>query len=154
MTSRTGGPWHTSIHARELKFGTQVKNHISWRSMMSRMSPSSKVSQSSSWYLEVCYKLLLFDLIVRGGRGYFHVFCQRMKILPCILACCQKAGEFLLACFLQLKRWHKWNAWFLGFFQIFHGFFWIIQEKMGMHSIRCSRTCPQISLNLVFTKEN
>ena len=42
MTSRTGGSWHTSIHARELKFGTQVKNHISWWSMMSTMTQSSK----------------------------------------------------------------------------------------------------------------
>ena len=41
-TWRTGGSWHTSNHARELKFGTQVKNHISWRSKMSRMTPSSK----------------------------------------------------------------------------------------------------------------
>ena len=41
MTSRTGGSWHTSIYARELKFGTQVKNHISWRSIKSRMTPSS-----------------------------------------------------------------------------------------------------------------
>ena len=41
-TSRTGGSWHTYIHARELKFGTQVMNHISWQSMMSRMNPSSK----------------------------------------------------------------------------------------------------------------
>ena len=37
-----GGSWHTFIHARELKFGTQVKNHISWQSMMSTMTPSSK----------------------------------------------------------------------------------------------------------------
>ena len=29
-------------HARELKFGTLVKNHISWQSIMSRMTPSSK----------------------------------------------------------------------------------------------------------------
>ena len=43
-TSRTGGSWHTSNHARELKFGTQVKNYISWPSMMSRMAPSSKYS--------------------------------------------------------------------------------------------------------------
>ena len=42
MTSRMGGSWHTYIHARELKFGTQVKNYISWQSMMSRMTPSSK----------------------------------------------------------------------------------------------------------------
>ena len=42
LTSRIVGSWHTSIHARELKFGTQVKNHISWWSMMSRMIPSSK----------------------------------------------------------------------------------------------------------------
>ena len=42
MTSRMGVSWHISIHARELKFGTQVNNHISWRSMMSRMTPSSK----------------------------------------------------------------------------------------------------------------
>ena len=42
-TSRTGGSWHTSIsnHARELKFGTKVNNCISWRYMMSRMTPSS-----------------------------------------------------------------------------------------------------------------
>ena len=43
MTSRTGGSWHTSIHARELKFGTQVKNHISWWSMMSRITSSFKI---------------------------------------------------------------------------------------------------------------
>ena len=42
MTLRTGGSWHTSIHARELRFGAKVKNHISWCSMMSRMTPSSK----------------------------------------------------------------------------------------------------------------
>ena len=42
MTSRTSGSWHTSIHARVLRFGTQVKIHISWRSMMSRITPSSK----------------------------------------------------------------------------------------------------------------
>ena len=42
MTSRTGGSWHTSIHARELKFGTQIKNHILWRYMMSILTPSSK----------------------------------------------------------------------------------------------------------------
>ena len=41
-TSKTGGSWHTSIHARELRFGTQVKNHISWCSMMSKITPSSK----------------------------------------------------------------------------------------------------------------
>ena len=41
-TSRTGGSWHTSNQAKELKFGTQVKNHISWESMMSRMTPTSK----------------------------------------------------------------------------------------------------------------
>ena len=37
-----GGYWGTSKHARELKFGRQVKNHILWQSMMSRMTPSSK----------------------------------------------------------------------------------------------------------------
>ena len=42
MTSRMGGSWHTSIHSRELKFGIQVKNHIYWRSMMSRIIPSTK----------------------------------------------------------------------------------------------------------------
>ena len=42
MTSRTGGSWHTSIHARQLKFGTHVNNYISWLSMMSGMTPSSK----------------------------------------------------------------------------------------------------------------
>ena len=36
------GSWHTSIHAREFKFGTQVKNNKSWRSMISRMTPTSK----------------------------------------------------------------------------------------------------------------
>ena len=41
-TSRTGGSWHTSIHAREQKFCTQVKNHLSWQCMMSSMTPSSK----------------------------------------------------------------------------------------------------------------
>ena len=41
MTSRTGGSWGTSKHAREMKFGTQVKNHISRRSMTLRMTPSS-----------------------------------------------------------------------------------------------------------------
>ena len=39
---RMGGSWHNYIHARELKFGTQVKNHISWWSMMWRMTLSSK----------------------------------------------------------------------------------------------------------------
>ena len=47
MTSRTGGCQHTSIHARELQFGTQVKNHIWWRSMMSRMTSSSKYTVSN-----------------------------------------------------------------------------------------------------------
>ena len=32
-TSRAGGSWHTSYHVRELKFCTQVKNHIWWLSM-------------------------------------------------------------------------------------------------------------------------
>ena len=36
------GSWGTSKHARELKFGTQVKNHIEGQSMTSRMTPSSK----------------------------------------------------------------------------------------------------------------
>ena len=39
---RMGGSWYTSNHVRELKLGTQVKNHISWWSMMSRITPSSK----------------------------------------------------------------------------------------------------------------
>ena len=43
-TLRMGGSWHTSYHARELKFGTQVKNHVSWRSLTSRMTPSFKTS--------------------------------------------------------------------------------------------------------------
>ena len=42
MTSRMGGSWFTPNHARELKFGTQVNYHISWWSVMSRMTPSSK----------------------------------------------------------------------------------------------------------------
>ena len=33
---------HTFYHARELKFGTQVKNHTKWWSMMSKMTPYSK----------------------------------------------------------------------------------------------------------------
>ena len=37
-----GGSWGTSKHARELKFGRQVKNHKICRSMKSRMTPSSK----------------------------------------------------------------------------------------------------------------
>ena len=41
-TSRMGGSWHTSNHARELKFGTHVKNDIEWWSVMSRMTPSPK----------------------------------------------------------------------------------------------------------------
>ena len=41
-TSRTGGSWTTSIHARELKVVTHFTNRISSRSMMSRMTPSSK----------------------------------------------------------------------------------------------------------------
>ena len=41
-TSRMEGSWHTSNHARELKVGTQVKKHISWQSIMSRMTPTSK----------------------------------------------------------------------------------------------------------------
>ena len=44
MTSRMGGSWHTTIHARELKFVKQIKNHISWWSMMSRRTPSSTYS--------------------------------------------------------------------------------------------------------------
>ena len=44
-TLRTGGSWHTSNQARELKFGTQVKNHISWLSMMSRMSGTINILQ-------------------------------------------------------------------------------------------------------------
>ena len=44
MTLRTGVSWHTSIHARDLKFGTQVKTHIYWQSMMSIMTSSSQVS--------------------------------------------------------------------------------------------------------------
>ena len=44
MTSRTGGSWHTSNHTGELKFGTQVKNHISWQSMMTRNFPILHVS--------------------------------------------------------------------------------------------------------------
>ena len=42
MTSRTGRSWGPSKHARELKSGTQVKNHISERSMTSKMSASPK----------------------------------------------------------------------------------------------------------------
>ena len=42
MTLRMGGSWGTSNHAGEYKFGTQVNTHISWRSMMSKMTPSSK----------------------------------------------------------------------------------------------------------------
>ena len=37
-----GRSWHTSNHARELKFGTQVNYHISWWSRMSIMTLSSK----------------------------------------------------------------------------------------------------------------
>ena len=40
--SRMEGSWHTCNHDREQKIVTEVKNHISWRSMMSRMTPSSK----------------------------------------------------------------------------------------------------------------
>ena len=39
---KDGGSWHTSNHARELKVGTQVINHIWWQSMKSWMTPSSK----------------------------------------------------------------------------------------------------------------
>ena len=42
MTSRMGGSWGTSKHARELKFGTQVKNHISRQNILSMVTPSSK----------------------------------------------------------------------------------------------------------------
>ena len=42
MTWRTGGSWHTSNHARVMKFGTQLKNHIKWWSMMSSMAQPSK----------------------------------------------------------------------------------------------------------------
>ena len=42
MVFKDAGSWHTSNHARELKFGTQVKNHIWWQSIASNMTPSSK----------------------------------------------------------------------------------------------------------------
>jgi len=42
MVFKDAGSWHTSNHARELKFGTQVKNHIWWQSIASKMTPSSK----------------------------------------------------------------------------------------------------------------
>ena len=42
MTSRTGGSWHTFIHARVLRIGTQVRSHISWWYMVSRMTLSSR----------------------------------------------------------------------------------------------------------------
>ena len=41
-TLRMEGSWHTCNHARELKFATQVKNHILWWYMISRMTSSSK----------------------------------------------------------------------------------------------------------------
>ena len=42
MNYKDGGAWHTSNHARELKLYTKDKHHISWSSMMSRMTPFSK----------------------------------------------------------------------------------------------------------------
>ena len=53
MTSRTGGSWGTSKHARELKFGTQVENHISGWSITSRMILSSKTSVRDFVILQV-----------------------------------------------------------------------------------------------------
>ena len=42
MTLRMRGSWNTSIHTRYLKFCTWVKIHISWWSIMSTITPSSK----------------------------------------------------------------------------------------------------------------
>ena len=48
-TLRMRGSWHTSDHARELKFDTQVKIHILWRSNLSRISWSTKIHPPSTW---------------------------------------------------------------------------------------------------------
>ena len=37
-----GGSWFTPNYARDMNFGTKVKNNISWWFMVSRMTPSSK----------------------------------------------------------------------------------------------------------------
>jgi hypothetical protein len=86
MTSRMGGSWHTSIHARELKFGTQVKNHISWRSMMSRMTPSSKypvrnhqrppsmtLRTGGSWHPSIHARELKFGTLVQNHISWLYM---------------------------------------------------------------------------------
>ncbi len=56
---RNGGSWQCSNHARELKFSTQVKNHISWCSMMSRITPSSKTPVRNHRHLPSIDTLLI-----------------------------------------------------------------------------------------------
>ena len=86
MTSRTGGSWGTSKHARELKFGTQVKNHISWRSMMLRMTPSSKypvrnhqhppsmtLRMRSSWHTSIHARELKFGTQVKHHISWWSM---------------------------------------------------------------------------------
>ena len=109
MTCRTGGSSHTSIHARELKFGTQVKNHISWWSMMSRMTPSSKYpvrnhqcppSMTSrtrcSWHTSIHARELKFGAQVKNHISWWSIM-SRMKILFCCRKSLGNSGKTIIS---------------------------------------------------------
>ena len=85
-TSRMGGSWHASDHAKELKFGTQIKNHISWWSMLSRMTQSSNypvrnhlhpssmtLRMGGSWHPSIHARELKFVTQVKN-----HISCLSM----------------------------------------------------------------------------
>ena len=65
MTSRMGGSWHTSINARELKFGTQVKNH----NVMIHDVKNDSILQVSSQDLS---KFLKYDFEDGGFLKHFY----------------------------------------------------------------------------------
>ena len=77
-----GGSWHTSNHARMLKFGTQAGNPMSRTIVRSRMTPALHVS----WHTSNHAKMLKFGIQVRypvsrtvmrsGMTHIFHVSSQ------------------------------------------------------------------------------
>ena len=109
MTLRTVGSRHTYMDARELRFGTQVKNHISWWSLMSRTSHP----RSHTWKM-----MMVLDWILGGWGHSWHLGSSWYVILD--LCAKSQLSSMYRSVSRTLRPWsHTWRTlkvpdWILG----------------------------------------
>ena len=122
-TSSTYGLWGQG----ELKFGTHVNNHISWRFMLSRMTPTS------SQELSMFYNCFLFPT----GFNFSNVTLvwenNQLEILEDAFILCFQLEMQGFRTFITLKLFSKWFLISWTFNKSKFYFYWYCNYELFMN---------------------